>query len=567
MLRFGCLVLAVLAYLRAPAQPQPGPPLPVLRQRLAAAASPDTARVRALTALVDAHIYTNFDSAWAYVREARALAQRLHDAEGLYRTAGTLGILYGMRGNDEASLRQFLEQLRLSAHRPDSTRQRPQILSNMAHSYYSQGKYAAAAGLLTQARRYDTQAHDTAGVLADFNNLTQLLIKQRRLPQALHNAQAAVALARRYRHGQELAQPVLFLVSALYELHRDAAARDTLLRALPHMRSGQHQAYAQHLLLGCYRALGQLPEATRAGLATLHYARAAGMLDLVRDVQADLATVAARAGRYAQAYGYQRAADSLTTRLTRESNAKTVEDMQFKYDTERKDAQVVTLAQRVRSSRWQAGLGLGLAVVALLAAAFVLRSKRLQAEVFRQREQLRAQEAARQQEQEAARRAQAETQRQLEAAERRRLEAELAGSQRELASSALFAQQKTRLLEELTERLDALARRVPEPQRLPVADMEKAIRQHLGVAEDWENVTRHFEKVHPEFFAQLRQRHPALTATDLKQCAYVKLDLTNKDIANLLRIEPASVKISHYRIKKKLNLPEEESLRDYILSV
>ena len=89
----------------------------------------------------------------------------------------------------------------------------------------------------------------------------------------------------------------------------------------------------------------------------------------------------------------------------------------------------------------------------------------------------------------------------------------------------------------------------------------------LNVAGDWEKVTLHFEKIHPEFFAQLRHHSPALTPNELKQCAYVKLNLSNKEIAALLNIEAGSVKISHYRIKKKMGLEEGESLRSFILSI
>ena len=555
---WGCgLLLGLLP--PAPAAAQPAPAAALLRQRLSTAAT-DTGRVRALQKLADVHLYTHFDSAWAYARQAQALAQQLNDPQGLYRSYGQLGILYGMKGNAEASLRMFLRQLRLNEARPDSARWRPGILSNIANSYYSLGKYRAATGLLLQARRADAQARDTAGLLSDLNNLTQLLIKQQRFNEALRTGQEAARLARRYRHGQQEPQSVLFLVSALHETRQYAAARDTCLRVLPTLPDGQSRAYAYHLLLRDYLALHQLPAAEQAGLRALRAARPAGMLDVQRDVLATLAEVSAAAGDPATGYRRQRAAQALTERLTRQSNAKTVQDMQFKYDTEQKDQHLLALGQQVRSSRWQAGLGSGLALVALLAVGFVYRAKQLQTQVFRQRDQLRAQQAA-----QAAQLV--EARQQLEAASRRELELELAGSQRELASAALFTQQKTRLLEDLTGRLETLARRVPETQRAPVADMKKAIRQHLNVAGDWEKVTLHFEKIHPEFFAQLRHLSPALTPNELKQCAYVKLNLSNKEIAALLNIEAGSVKISHYRIKKKMGLEEGESLRSFILSI
>ncbi len=541
------LVLLLLGgQLLAVAQPAPPaqPSLRQLRQRLATAPT-DTARFGLLMRLADAYLYSHFDSAWAYTQQARALAQQLGYADGLYRTSEQLGILYGMRGSHEASLRLFLEQLRLSQQRPDSARRRPAILSNIANSYYSQGKYAAATALLTAVYRADLRAHDTTGQLSDLNNLTQLLIKQHQLPQALRTGQAAVRLTRRYRAGAKAAQSYLFLVNVLVEQGRYAAARDTCLRVLPAVRragDGQQLTYAYQLLLRAYHPLGELAAAEQAGQQALAYAQAAGMLDVQAEVLGGLAAVAAEARDPALAYRRQLAAAELTARLTRESNAKTVEDMQFKYDTDQKDQQVQGLAQRVRASRWQAGLGVGLALVALLAVGLLYRAKQLQTQLFAQRQQ-------------------------LEATTRRQLELELAGSQRELASGALFAQQKTQLLEDLTARLETLLRRVPEAHRERVAEMKTAIRRHLHVGEEWEQVTRHFEKIHPEFFECLRQRCPALTPGELKQCAYVKLNLSNKEIAGLLNIAATSVKVSHYRIKKKLDLAEDEALRDYIVSI
>ena len=347
-----------------------------------------------------------------------------------------------MRGNTEASLRMFLAQLRLNRQRPDSARYLPGILSNIANSYYGQGKYAA--DLLTHARRADAAAHDTAGMVADLDNLNQIYLKQGRLKPALQVSQRAVQLVRMAPStGPPGNQAYLCLVNTLHDLGRYTAARDTCLALLPRLHQagqGQILAYAYHLLLRDYLALRQLPQALTTGQQALVLARRAGMRDVERDMLLALAEVAARGNQPAAAYRQQRQADSLTAVLTRESNAKTLQYMQFKYDTEGKDARVAALGQRVMASRWQAGLGVGLALVALLASAFLYRSRRLQSEVFRQREQLRAQQTQQQQQAEAARQQHLEAQRQLEAAERQRLQLELDARQREQASAALFAQ-------------------------------------------------------------------------------------------------------------------------------
>ena len=309
-------------------------------------------------------------------------------------------------------------------------------------------------------------------------------------------------------------------------------------------------------MLDAYRHLGQLPEAERAGRAALAYARQSGQRGTERDVLAMLAQVAARRGDFAAAYRQHVQAAALTDSLTTEGKVKSLQDLQFRYETEKREARIRVLDREAVARRWLLALWAGLAVAAGLTAGFIYQSKRLQTKVFVQREALLEE-----------RRRQSEARQLFQEAAGAALQLEFDTNQRELTSTTLFAQQKTKLLEDLTAGLEALGARVPDPEREAVAELKKAIRQHLQVGDDWERVTLHFEKVHPQFFEQLRQQNPGLTPNELKQCAYVKLNLTNKDIANLVNIEPNSVKIAQYRIKKKLGLPEESSLRDYILSI
>ena len=527
--------------------------------RQLAAATTDTARTRLLLALADAQQATRPDSAWAYANRALDLARAGNNLPGLFDAYGQVGILYGIRGNDEASLRLLLTQLRLADQLPDRQRQRPAILSNIAHSYLNLGRYDQALAMLARARRLDEQARDTAGILADLGNMAEIEMGREQPAAALRTVTQALALRRQYRAPVPSGVLDVQMASVLLRLHRPAAARDTCLRVLPTLRRYQlidQLAYTQNCLLKAYYALHQPEAAEQAGRLALRYARQADERELTRDVLETLAALSAGQQNFGTAYRRRLQADSLSRELTTASNDKTVQDLQFRYETERREARIQVLAQEAASRRRQAGLWAGLAVAALVATALVYRTKRLQAKVFAQREQLLEE-----------RRSQSEARQLVEEAARAALQQELDTNQRELTTATVFAQQKTRLLEDLTARLEALARRVPEPQRAAVADMKRTIRQHLHVADDWERVTLHFEKIHPQFFEQLRQQHPALTPNDLKQCAYLKLNLTNKDIANLLNIEPNSVKIAHYRIKKKLDLPEEENLRDYILSV
>ena len=65
-----------------------------------------------------------------------------------------------------------------------------------------------------------------------------------------------------------------------------------------------------------------------------------------------------------------------------------------------------------------------------------------------------------------------------------------------------------------------------------------------------------FEKVHKNFFRELKNINPKLTKRELRLCAFVKMNLTNKEIAPLLNISVRGVETARYRVRKKLNVQE-----------
>ena len=76
-----------------------------------------------------------------------------------------------------------------------------------------------------------------------------------------------------------------------------------------------------------------------------------------------------------------------------------------------------------------------------------------------------------------------------------------------------------------------------------------------------------FNNVDRGFIKKLKSLHPNLTPKDLRLCAYLRLNLVSKEIAPLLNISARSVEIKRYRLRKKMNLPHEKSLVEYILEI
>ena len=85
--------------------------------------------------------------------------------------------------------------------------------------------------------------------------------------------------------------------------------------------------------------------------------------------------------------------------------------------------------------------------------------------------------------------------------------------------------------------------------------------------EDWISLKEHFNAVHDNFYDKLIEKHPTISETELRHCMFIKLHMQTKEIARILLIDPRSVQTGRYRIKKKMNLGEDEDLRDYLLNL
>ena len=95
----------------------------------------------------------------------------------------------------------------------------------------------------------------------------------------------------------------------------------------------------------------------------------------------------------------------------------------------------------------------------------------------------------------------------------------------------------------------------------------RIIDKNLSNKDDWNVFEEAFNNADKDFLKKIKTIHPELTSNDLRLCAYLRLNLSSKEIAPLLNISPRSVEVKRYRLRKKMNLAHESSLSDYILEI
>jgi DNA-binding CsgD family transcriptional regulator len=145
--------------------------------------------------------------------------------------------------------------------------------------------------------------------------------------------------------------------------------------------------------------------------------------------------------------------------------------------------------------------------------------------------------------------------------EREILVLEVENKSRELSNAAFNLIRKNEALQSLK---DNLLDSKNEPRSL--SKIVREIDAHLEGDHDWEIFEESFNRVHDDFFKRLMQVYPDLTPGDLRLAAYLKMNLSSKEIAPLLNISIRGIENKRYRLRKKLGLSEEANLTEFIMA-
>ena len=140
------------------------------------------------------------------------------------------------------------------------------------------------------------------------------------------------------------------------------------------------------------------------------------------------------------------------------------------------------------------------------------------------------------------------------------LEKDMTSKNKELAASTMSLIKKNEFLTNIKEQLK-------ESESSKVKSVIKTIDKDINEEYNWNLFKDAFNNADKEFFKKIKNKHPDLTSNDLKLCAYLRLNLSSKEIAPLLNISVKSVEIKRYRLRKKMLLPREVNLVEYILAV
>jgi len=134
---------------------------------------------------------------------------------------------------------------------------------------------------------------------------------------------------------------------------------------------------------------------------------------------------------------------------------------------------------------------------------------------------------------------------------------------RELAVSTMSLNSKNELLAFIKEDLN----KTTQDNNKNIKSVIRTINDNITEEDSWKVFKEAFDNADKDFLKRIKMIHPLLTPNDLRLCAYLRLNLSSKEIAPLFNISVRSVEIKRYRLRKKMELQHEIGLVEYIMAV
>ncbi len=144
--------------------------------------------------------------------------------------------------------------------------------------------------------------------------------------------------------------------------------------------------------------------------------------------------------------------------------------------------------------------------------------------------------------------------------------AALDAKNRELAQIAMQIAHKNEFVARLRRSFAKLTEFLTPENKIRAQEILKTIDEEMKFEDEWDRFRLHFDEVHGDFLRRLKEAYPMLTPYDLKLCAYIRLNLSSKDIARILNVTPRAIEISRWRLRKKLGIESDVNLMEFFMS-
>ncbi|NMH29666.1 helix-turn-helix and ligand-binding sensor domain-containing protein [Flavobacterium silvaticum] len=163
---------------------------------------------------------------------------------------------------------------------------------------------------------------------------------------------------------------------------------------------------------------------------------------------------------------------------------------------------------------------------------------------------------------------QLELEKQIEQLKNEKLRMRIISKDKELVNNSLQVVKKNKILNGIIHKMKEIdSERLDETARFQLGKVNKSILKEVNADKSWKDLEKHIRNVHFEFLKRLKEKHPAITPRELDLSTYLLMNMSTKEIAEIMNISSGGVELARYRLRKKLELAKNENLTGFLMSI
>jgi DNA-binding CsgD family transcriptional regulator len=521
------------------------------------------ARILLLLKLSDVYEFSDPVLSGTYVKEALKISQNNSKKGKIYsfrRLEGIcyyyLGILERHKANYKESLYDYEKSIgilnELAVAFPDSSGKtktdQANVMNALGNLHYLNQNYAAAYPFFKDALAIYEANKDTLKIAGTQMNIGAIYEHTNRLKEALNQYVSGLKFYQLKNH-KRLTAVCLNNIGNIYKRQSQFALADSAYKISLQTRWQLNDIKGASIVLNNLSELrlleGKYREALAYGQESLAKAKEVGNLETMRHAYENISKIQAQLNLFKDAYESQLALRQINDSILGIEKQKALLEFQQKYETLLKENENAMLREKLVRRKFYitALLGaLALAVFTFVLLLFIARSKN---QALKQKQALLAKEQ------------------QITDLELQQQKELMELKNKELSSLTLHIINKNETLNTLKSRLSKIDN---SQQNSEMNSILRDIDANFQLDDEWQKFKLHFEAVNNDFFDKLANRYPDLTQYEVKLCVYLKINLTTKEISQMLNTSIDAVNKARQRLRKKLNLESETDLTAHFQS-
>ncbi len=475
--------------------------------------------------------------------------QKLEDEKELARLYNKLGWIYITNHFDYDQGLHYFTQALEHAKNSNADEERATALNSIGGIFYYQADYNSALHYFNESLKIRQRTGNPKDIAASLNNIGEIYRLQNQYDLALDYYNRAVEINEKNNFQTNLAIN-LSNIGLIYSANDNSTlASNYFERSIAINRQTENKEGLIAALLASGNHLikvGKFEKAVETFAETLQIANEIKDLEGLRDATAGLAQSYEEQGLINQAFDYYKKHAHYKDSLFNINKAEQLDEIQTRFALDLKEKELalkdneIALLQREQKLNYSRQLLLLLSILLLLIFGLLIYGK-LQSRNRKNKLLLSQKES-------------------LNKAREQLMQAELKNKTNELTNFALHLGEKNKFLHELKNELKNLRNSQDDERENRIRELLINVQQNLQIQKELDEFQKTVNLTNHGFIKKLKQHFPDLTKNEERLCTMLRLNLSSKEIAALNNTSIRAVEMGRYRLRKKLNLDQEQNI-------